>query len=142
MRFHFLTVGLLVSAAGCGDARVVPVSGRVTLGDRPVANAAVVFQPLSGERNPGPGSHGKTDSQGRFTLQLMTGGRTGALVGPHKVSITAYEGDGEAPSSGPDMVFRKRLIPDEYNVNSKLTFEVPAGGTAQANFDLPPARPK
>jgi hypothetical protein len=140
MRPGALCAALLVFAAGCGEARIVPVSGRVTLGGRPVANAMVIFQPFSKERNPGPGSQGKTDGDGRFTLQLMTGARKGALVGPHKVSITAYEGD-VVPSSGSDMVFRKRVIPSEYNVNSKLTFIVPAGGTTEANFDLP-APPK
>jgi hypothetical protein len=138
MRPHFLLAGLLAVAAGCGDAKIVPVSGRVTLGDQPVPNATVIFQPLSDELNPGPGSQGKTDREGRFTLRLMTGERKGALVGPHKVSITAYEGgDDAAPSSGPDMVFRKPLIPAEYNTNTKLTFTVPAGGTAEAHFDLP-----
>jgi hypothetical protein len=145
MRFpllFLLVVGLLVFVAGCEDAKIVPVSGRVTLGKRPVANATVIFQPLSEEPNPGPGSQGKTDREGRFTLQLMTKDRKGALVGRHRVSITAYEGDEDVPSSGSDMVFRKRLIPSEYNVKSKLTFEVPAGGTSEADFDLPMPAPK
>jgi hypothetical protein len=137
MRLRFLLVGSLLVAAGCGGPKFVPVSGRVTLGNRPIARAKVLFQPLSGELNPGPGSQGETDSDGRFTLQSMTGDRKGALVGKHKVSITAYEGDGDIPSSGSDMPFRKRIIPDEYNVKSKLIFEVPAGGTSEANFDLP-----
>jgi hypothetical protein len=142
MRYPILMAGWLLLAAGCGGSRIVPVSGRVTVGNRPVVNATVVFQPLSEAKNPGPGSTGKTDSNGRFTLQLMTGNTKGALVGWHRVSITAYEGDEDVPSSGSDMVFRKRIIPDEYNVNSKLTFEVPAGGTTEANFDLPAPKRK
>jgi hypothetical protein len=39
------------------------------------------------------------------------------------------------------MISRKKLIGDEYNTNSKLTFEVPAGGTTEANFDLPAPKP-
>jgi hypothetical protein len=61
------------------------------------------------------------------------------LIGLHRVTITAYEGEA-VPSSGSDMVFRKRLIPDAYNVNSKLNFLVPAGGSTEANFDLPGAK--
>jgi hypothetical protein len=137
MRRHFLTVGFLLFAAGCGGTNIVPVSGRVTMGNRPISGAQVMFEPLSQELNPGPGSRGVTDSDGRFTLELMTGNRKGALVGKHKVSIIAYEGDGDIPSSGSDMPFRKRIIPDEYNVKSKLTFEVPPGGSSEANFDLP-----
>jgi hypothetical protein len=142
MRFHFPLAGLLLFALGCGGDRVVPVSGRVTLDDKPVANATVVFQPISEDPNPGPGSHGKTDAEGKFTLELTTGKKTGALIGLHKVVITAYEGDDEIPSSGSDMVFRKRILPDTANGSDKVTFEVPQGGTTEANFDFHKAAPK
>jgi hypothetical protein len=131
-----IALGLLVLTAGCGS-QFVPVSGRVTLDGKPLANAMVVFEPLSDDPNPGPGSTGKTDKDGRYTLTLMTGKGSGAVVGLHKVSITAYEGDtGEVPSSGSDMVFRKPLLGEEHNVNSNWKFDVPAGGSAEANFDL------
>jgi hypothetical protein len=139
MRVRFLMIGLLCAsgaAIGCGGPKYVPVSGRVTLDGKPLVNATVVFQPVSEERNPGPGSHGKTDRDGRFTLTTMTDGKAGALVGKHKVTITAYEGDDEIPSSGSDMKFRKRIYPVEAEGESKLTFEVPAGGSNEANFDL------
>ncbi len=142
MRYYLLMVGLLVVAAGCGDSRIVPVSGRVTLDKKPVVNARVNFEPLS-EGIPGPGSAGKTDANGQFTLQLLPlGDRKGAFIGEYTVKIIAYEGDdGSIPSSGSDMKFRKRIIPDEY-VHGKLTFKVPPGGTTEANFDLetPPAK--
>jgi len=133
---RFVIVGLIVCAGGCGGPRVVPVSGRITLDDKPLANATVIFEPLSEQKNPGPGSHGKTDADGRFALQLLTQDRQGAIVGWHRVSITAYEGGDEVPSSGSDMVFRRALLPDEYNADTKLKFEVPAAGTAEANFAL------
>ena len=76
-------------------------------------------------------------------IAIMTGGGKGALIGKHKVSITGYEGDDAVPSSGSDMAFHKRIVPDEFNVTSKLTFDVPPGGTIEANFDLLPAtKPK
>lgn len=142
MRFHILMAGLLVFALGCGDSRIVPVSGRVTLDKKPVPNATVIFQPVSEEINPGPSSQGRTDSNGQFTLLLATGDNKGALIGKHKVRITAYEGEEGKSSSGSDSKFRKRIIPNKYNVESKLTFEVPAGGTTEAIFDLetPPAK--
>lgn len=123
-------------ANGCGS-NVVPVSGTVTLNNKPLVNATVIFQPDTGQTNPGPGSHGKTDAKGQFTLQLMNGNTTGAIIGNHKVSITAYEGDGDdVPSSAPETVFRKPLLPSEYNANTKLRFTVPPGGSDAANFDL------
>jgi len=131
-----LLVAALVSVAGCGRSNIAPVSGRVTMDNKPLAHAMVIFQPDSSDKNPGPGSHGRTDANGHFTLQLMTGDTKGAVVGRHKVSITAYEGSGDVPSSGSDIVFRKLLVPAEYNSDSKLSFPVPPEGTQSANFDL------
>jgi hypothetical protein len=138
MRSRLTPVALFLFIAGCSAPTTAPVSGRITLDEKPLANATVIFQPISENSNPGPGSQGKTDRNGNFTLTLMKKGEPiGAIVGNHKVSITAYEGhDGTVPSSGSDMKFAKRIVPAEYNVNSTLTFEVPAGGSASANFDL------
>ena len=131
-----LLIGGLMLVAGCGRSNMAPVSGRVTLDDKPLARATVVFQPYSEEKNPGPGSAGKTDDNGQFTLQLMTGNVQGAVLGKHKVSITAYEGGDEVPSSGSRPAFRKALVPLKYNAETELTFEVPPGGTTSANFEL------
>lgn len=98
--------------------------------------ASVVFQPIATTAKPGPGSIGRTNENGVFELQLFNGKAKGALIGKHKVSITAYEGDDEPQSSSADMPFRKALVPDKYNSETILTFEVPAGGTNEAQFDL------
>jgi hypothetical protein len=134
MRVRFVLIGLLLGVTGCGGAKYAPVSGRVLLDGKPVANATVVFTP-DAEKNPGPGSKGKTDKDGRFTLETMTGDQKGALVGVHKVSITAYEGD-EIPDSSGQGRFAKRIVGDDYNSNTKLTFEVKPGGTTDANFEV------
>jgi hypothetical protein len=129
---------LVLVAVGCGGTKLVPVSGRVNLDGQPLANANVVFEPDSQEKNPGPGSSAKTDDKGEFSLQSTTGNTKGAVVGKHKVSITAYEGGNGPSSSGSDMKGRKRIL------EAKSTFEVPAEGTTNANFDFsskdPPAK--
>src|SRR5262245_1891984 len=138
MRVRLLFLGVLLSA-GCAGSKVAPVSGRVTLDGKPLAHATVVFQPDSADKNPGPGSSGVTDKDGRYTLRVMTTNAAGALVGKHKVTVTAYEGDAEGESSAPsatNKVIRKALVPHEYNVHTKLTFDVPPRGSADANFDL------
>ena len=138
MRVYVCLLCLAAFATGCGGPKIVPVSGRISLANKPLPNASIVFQPISEQHNPGPGSHAKTDKDGKFALKLLTGQGNGALVGLHKVIITAYEGDDIAvPSSGSNMAFRKALLPDEYNAKSKLKFDVPATGTSEANFDLP-----
>src|SRR5262249_27200888 len=85
----------LVFSLGCAGEKVVPVSGLITLDGKPLANAYVTFQPIgrSGSPNPGPGSSGKTDAQGRYTLQVVGRPDKGAVVGTHRVQIVAYEGE-------------------------------------------------
>jgi hypothetical protein len=142
MRVCTFVVGILF-LAGCSGGSVAPVSGTVKLDGKPLPHATVVFQPDGGGPNPGPGSTGKTDANGHYELQVTTTNARGAVVGKHKVSITAYEGDGEPDSSAPNAtVFRKALVPVEYNANTKLTFDVPSGGSTTANFDLTSSAPK
>jgi hypothetical protein len=120
--------------AGCGGGySTAPVSGRVTLNGQPLANAAVVFQPVASEgHDPGPGSGGFTDQEGRYTLKVTGTGRKGAVVGKHKVTITLVPDDD--PSD--DRPKRTRRLPARYSRHTKLECEVPPGGTDSANFDL------
>jgi hypothetical protein len=136
MRNHLLVAALVLFAVGCGSGNIAPVSGRIMLDNKPLANATVLFQPLSSENFPGPSSAGKTNEQGEFTLQLATSNVRGARVGKHKVVITAYEGDGAIPSSSGGGLVPKGLVPRCYNVDSELTFDVPPEGSTSADFDL------
>ena len=72
-------------AAGCGPAgpAVYPAKGRVIFRDgKPVAAGVVEFHPAGG----GPAARGKLGPDGRF--ELTTGGRPGAVAGPHAVTVT------------------------------------------------------
>lgn len=122
-------------AAGCGPAGVVPVSGRVTLNGQPLANVHVSFQPIAAgtEVNPGGGSYAFTDADGRFTLRLVEGDAPGAVVGKHRVEITPRNVDDDRDRRGKGAVTG---VPAKYNRHSDLTFDVPRGGTDQANFTL------
>jgi len=141
--------GLAIATfTGCSGPAYVPVSGRVTLDGKPVADAVIFFQPIGGTDGDGAGvgSSAKTDADGRFTLQASTPNPTpGALIGKHRVRI----GDGKAASAAinPDSdavnpmgkmqpKAPKDTIPAKYNTESTLEFDVPAGGTTNANFDL------
>lgn len=137
MRYRYGFAALLLALAGCGD-NVVLVSGRVTLDQKPLANAKVVFQPEAEKDKQivGPGSIGTTDADGRFTLQLMNGNAKGAIVGKHKVSISAYKVEGDAGKPAHLTGFGTPLVPARYNAQTTLTFEVSRGGNSNANFDL------
>src|SRR5262245_17864253 len=95
----------LVLALGCGSQRVVPVSGTVTMDGQPLAGAEISFAPIAkeGAIEAGPGSAGKTDKEGKFTLKTIKG-ESGAIPGKHRVAISVFnskvgEGD-ERPRPG------------------------------------------
>jgi len=136
-----LSIGLaLVLALGCGPGKkFVPVSGKVTLNGKPLANATVSFQPIgeAGAIEAGVGSVAKTNEQGEFTLKASTG-EMGALVGKHRVIISCPNpkiGDDDArpPRGGWPLADK---VPSRYNAESKETFDVPAAGTDKADFLL------
>lgn len=78
----------LSALAGCGDSSISPVSGTVTFDGKPVPNLRLVFspEPIGDNYAVGPFSTGKTDADGRFTLETRHGDQ-GAFVGMHKVSF-------------------------------------------------------
>ncbi len=136
MKPRLLIAGViaLLATAGCDSSpyQIAPVSGRVTLDNEPLADALVSFQPIgsASNREPGPGSYGRTDQDGRFTLQVVEPSQPGAVVGKHSVLIstaTSEGGDG-------DRVVGER-VPRRYR-DGHLQFEVPSKGTTAANFDL------
>jgi hypothetical protein len=135
--FSLVVVAVLVTAAGCSDGRfeIAPVSGVISINGEPIKDAHINFEPrASGEDGlAGVGSYGDTDSEGRYELKTLDN-ETGAVVASHRVTIRTFVGEGGP--NGSTKVIRKELLPKKYHSSSKLTFEVPAGGTDQANFDL------
>ena len=139
MRARLVLGFAVVLAIGCGSKKFVPVSGKVTLNGKALAHATVMFQPVGkpGAIEAGEGSAGKTDEKGEFTLRSSTG-QNGAMVGIHRVSISALnpqvdDHDTRPPRGGWPMADK---IPSRYNGKSELTFPVPSGGTNKADFDL------
>jgi hypothetical protein len=132
-----LLAALAVCAVGCGGPHnTVSVSGRVTLDGQPLPKAAVTFQPVltQGNSNPGPGSGGFTDTDGRYTLKLIGTETRGALVGKHKVRISLVPPEADPADDRPKPF---KQLPAKYSgTNTKLEFEVPAGGTESADFAL------
>jgi hypothetical protein len=136
-----LAVVLGLALAGCGGVSFpsAPVSGKVTLDGNPTADIQVLFQPTGvGEGNPGPGSQGITDAQGRFTLQTVDGSRAGAVPGTHRVTLTWVDPNAsdEDTGEGPDApaVPQFKLPPKARD--GSIEFTVPEGGTDQADFEF------
>lgn len=139
------------AATGCGggtDAELAPVSGKITLKGKPLSGAEVHF--VQGKFE----GFGTTDENGEYRLVR------GAPVGTCKVFITKENmpgsGEGEIDTSiegmdagqiramregqglGGPAKKSKPLIPPEYSdpEKTKIEFEVPAGGTEKADFNL------
>lgn len=156
-RRHVLFVfcaSLIPVLSGCGESvapgRGVPVSGTVTMGGKPLADADVMF---TNETFVGVA---KTDAEGRYRLVQ------GALPGNNRVSVSKYEGgQGPAPANpqpagdgmdagqqaAADMGWGaqknktagpKQLVPADYSNPSttKLTYSVPPEGASGVDFNL------
>jgi hypothetical protein len=134
--FRLTFVAILAACIGCPSrASVAPVSGVITLDGKPLPNAHVAFQPTvsAGEKPPGPGSYGNTDSSGAYSLRLMDNDEPGAVIGSHRVEIRLKtESDDRDPKSRPPA----KNLPLRYNSQSELQFKVEPGGSKAANFDL------
>jgi hypothetical protein len=138
-----------LAVCGCGKSfQLADVKGRVTLNNKPLANVVVSFQPEG--KNPGPGSSGITDSDGRYTLKVSSQQHEGdgAIVGTHRVMIgVILPGERDKPTdpevgtpdgATPEQIQalrRQERIPARYNQNTELRWEVKPGQN-EANFDL------
>jgi hypothetical protein len=148
MRRALALLPLALVLCGCGGdkPKFVPVAGRVIVDGKPVANLMVTFQPVGAKEghDPGPGSAGVTDANGRYTLKVSSQqfSGDGAVVGKHKVRIgTVLPGEGkptdpEVGSPDGEPLAGKELIPPRYNQDTTLSFDVPEAGTDKADFEL------
>jgi hypothetical protein len=151
MRILAAGVLLVGGVGGCGGSgKFAKVSGVVTLDGVPYKNAIVSFQPLGdGNPNPGRGSTGLTDENGRYTL-TTDDGHTGAVIGKHRIRIRTRVNDAmnvaADPSLGtPDGVVNPprgkkpeiEYIPEEWFADhTTKEYVVPPEGTDKADFAI------
>jgi hypothetical protein len=140
---------LPIWATGCsGDSgpQTAKVSGLVVIGGEPVPGVEVHFLNME---YPNHNALGITEPDGTFKIVQ------GAVVGTNTVYFSKVENDGmltdpdggmdagqfEAMAAAADKkttaLGPKQIVPQQYSTaESKLTFDVPAGGTTSAVFDL------
>src|SRR5262245_19378333 len=82
----------LACIGGCNsNTRLVPFEGKVTLDNKPLADATVL---LSSTRGNGPGPFvGTTDKDGAFALGPVGKAGAGAVAGSYTVMITTVKPD-------------------------------------------------
>ena len=138
MTLRFGIVLLAIFCLGCNSRpyEVVPVSGHITINGEPLANASVTTQPIAQGDSiyPGPGSFGKTDEQGRFSLELVDPEEPGAVVGKHRLMIT-QAGFSERPESDLITDVPVDTLPPKCRDGS-LTIEVPREGHDDLHIEL------
>jgi hypothetical protein len=136
---NWAMICLMASTWGCSGHPfpVVPVSGVITYDGEPLAEATINFEPIGSppDYQAGPGSFATTDAEGKFELRT-TDKRTGAVVASHRVTIQTFRA--ERGTDTEIRVVAKERLPNIYHANSKLKFDVPAGGTSSADFHLTP----
>jgi hypothetical protein len=123
---------------GCGRRQpdLAPVSGRVTVQGKPLANVNVSFQPTAkpgSGAEAGVGSSATTDGDGRFQMKTFDG-RPGAVLGKHVVRLAVQN----AQARDSDLWGAARTpspLPPGASDGS-LTFDVPSNGTDKANFEF------
>ncbi len=129
--------GCVLTVSGCsGRPKNVAkkVSGTVTLGGQPLADALVTFAPSSGNS-----SASRTDAQGHYNLIYAGQGKRrieGAVIGEHRVYISTFQfGDASAKPPKPDVAEK---VPYKYRQDEgALTATVKAGANV-IDFQLEP----
>jgi hypothetical protein len=124
------------------------VTGKVTMGGQPLANATVRFapkDPIYGEGQNGKHlaasvSMGMTDDAGRYTL-LYVKDANGAYVGQHKVTIEAQDAAGRQRVRS-DFNSRSTLLRDVKPGSQTMDFDVQSVDSTSAAPAAAPAPPQ
>lgn len=123
-------LGLLAFVAGCGSAKMPPVSGTVTVKGAPLSKGSLSFRPDAG--NPTKFVPAGIIEGGKYTIS--TNGKPGAPLGKYKVLVVAQQ---EVDSTRPEEA--KSLINPAYSDPAKTTLSVEVVEKPAANaynFDL------
>lgn len=137
-----LNIGLLGCGSGVEQPEVdlVPVSGTVTMDNKPLSNASVRFIPIEGLAS--LSCTGVTDTNGKFTLRTRNADE-GCPTGKFKVVISKFARQDGTPlpddlDGATAAAAGMEHIPPKYSNSEKseLTAEVPEGGKEDFQFDL------
>jgi hypothetical protein len=143
-----LVVFALTALSGCGGR--IPVSGKVTVDDKPLKSGGVTFVPDTEKGNNSTvNAIGQIKEDG--TYELFTEGKPGVAPGWYKVLIAAaanpIDNSGAATTDGKKLYAPPQsLVHDKYSKlkATDLSFEVKSGGSYDLKLSGPqnlPAQP-
>jgi hypothetical protein len=127
----FVIAGMASGCSKKSGLETAPVSGKVTYRGKAVPTGTVMFVP--GE---GPAATGEIGSDGSYKLMTYAAG-DGAVIGTHKVTITALQGMGDVLPEQRNAT-PPPLVPAKYlnGETSGLVAEVKPKTKNEVNFDL------
>lgn len=125
-----VTAMLLGVMAGCGgsDLDLASVHGTVTMDEKPLPNATVMFTPVTA----GKTAYGRTNEAGEYEL-IFSRSSKGAVPGEYAVRISTYE---EIPDENDKPVITPESVPVQYNHETELKATVTEEGPNEFSFDL------
>lgn len=135
-RFGILSLAccLLTGCGGESGPVMVTASGIVTFEGKPLANADIAFHP----QPKGPVSGCTSDASGAFTM-LGAGGKPGAVVGSHKVTVSipsAETGSSPDGNSTPESAGPAVEIPPAYIDVATTSLEVTISESGNDKIEL------
>jgi hypothetical protein len=115
----------------------------VTVDGAPVQGVRISFVPIGDVADPGPGSFGVTDADGRYSLTVVGTKSSGAVIGKHRVSMAALQNEDMikmteeevAKAERDGQILRDVGLPREA-IQGLIEFVVEASGTDSADFEF------
>jgi len=136
---------LVAALVGCGDPKLHPISGRVTLDGKPYERLLVYMRPMERDATKFNIGVGETDSRGQLTLRSTAG--DGLEQGLYRVSFSCMVSSkaGQEVLSGSEKhdddrtLVTEEKVPEPYSsdIDSPEVFEVKANANNYYQFDIP-----
>jgi hypothetical protein len=128
-----LTATCFCAALGCSGDHRSEVSGTVKVNGQPVAEGAINFIPVEGNKGAGTGA---TITDGKYHIPRSAG----VAAGKNRVELRAFKNTGrkvQDPTGKPGTLTDERVMifPPEYNDRSTLVREVQSGSDT-IDFDI------
>ncbi|QDV59109.1 carboxypeptidase regulatory-like domain-containing protein [Rosistilla oblonga] len=137
-RCFLVTVALTLMISGCGPdtGGRVGVTGTVTFQGQPLDSGNIQFDAVDGS-----GMTGAAITDGKYSVPA----ETGVIPGEYTVRVSKAGDDaaapkpvaGEAPGDPGAFSPREEMIPEEYNLQSKLTTQLTADKANVYDVDIP-----
>lgn len=116
---------IIALASGCsGGGKPGPpratISGKITLDGKPVGGGEIRFLPAKGSE-----TVSRISADGSYSIDSLT---DGPVIGQNKVFIEWFRDSGKKDGDG--NMISEAAIPEKYNANTTLSFEVKPGKNA------------